>query len=109
MDEFKKIFLAGVGAVASSAEKSKEILDELVKKGELTVEQGKVLNEELKRDMTQKVNDAVSVAESVSKIANRVHEMTPEERAMLLKSLEEADVASKDATEETSEVQSDEE
>ena len=46
----KTIFLAGVGAVAVTAEKSKEIIDDLVKKGELTMEQGKVLNEELKRD-----------------------------------------------------------
>ena len=39
----KKILLAGIGTAAVTAEKSKEVLDELVKKGELTVEQGKVL------------------------------------------------------------------
>lgn len=44
----KKILLAGIGTAAVTAEKSKEVLDELVKKGELTVEQGKVLNQELK-------------------------------------------------------------
>ena len=44
----KKFFLAGIGAVATTAEKSQEILEELVEKGELTVEQGKTLNEELK-------------------------------------------------------------
>ena len=43
-DSMKKILLAGIGAAATTAEKSKEILDDLVKKGELTVEQGKVLN-----------------------------------------------------------------
>ena len=32
---------------------SREILDDLVKKGELTVEQGKVLNEELKHNVKQ--------------------------------------------------------
>ena len=45
-DNLKKIFLAGIGAVAVTAEKSKDLLDEMVEKGELTVEQGKVLNEE---------------------------------------------------------------
>ena len=30
----KKILLAGIGAAATTAEKSKEILDDLVKKGE---------------------------------------------------------------------------
>ncbi len=49
----KKILLAGIGAAATTAEKSKEILDDLVKKGELTVEQGKVLNEELKHNVKQ--------------------------------------------------------
>ena len=52
-DSMKKILLAGIGAAATTAEKSKEILDDLVKKGELTVEQGKVLNEELKQKVKQ--------------------------------------------------------
>lgn len=47
-DGIKKLLLAGIGAAATGAEKSSEILEELVKKGELTVEQGKALNEELK-------------------------------------------------------------
>ncbi len=54
-DDLKKIVLAGIGAVATTAEKSKQVLDELVKKGELTVEQGKVLNEELKRNINSKI------------------------------------------------------
>ena len=41
-DNLKKIFLAGIGAVAVTAEKSKDLLDEMVEKGELTVEQGRV-------------------------------------------------------------------
>ncbi|MCI1218200.1 phasin family protein [Bifidobacterium crudilactis] len=45
----RKVFLAGVGALATGVEKSQEIVDELVKKGEITVEQGKQLNTELKR------------------------------------------------------------
>ena len=46
-ENVKKLMLLGIGAVAATAEKSKEVVDELVKKGELTVEQGKTLNEEL--------------------------------------------------------------
>lgn len=45
----RKVFLAGVGALATTVEKGQEIVDDLVKKGELTVEQGKALNTELKR------------------------------------------------------------
>ena len=89
-----RIFLAGVGALAVTAEKSKEVVDELVKKGELTVEQGKILNEELKRDAAAKVREAVAniqSPESVEKIIGRVDDMTPEERAALKAKLEEAD------------------
>lgn len=52
-DGLRKVFLAGVGALATTMEKSQEIVDDLVKKGELTVEQGKALNTELKRKMTE--------------------------------------------------------
>lgn len=50
-DGIKNVLLAGVGAVATTAEKSTEVFQELVKKGELTVEQGKELNQELKRNL----------------------------------------------------------
>ena len=44
----KKLALAGIGTAAYAVEKSADILDTLAKKGEETVEQGKVLNKELK-------------------------------------------------------------
>jgi polyhydroxyalkanoate synthesis regulator phasin len=102
-----RIFLAGVGALAVTAEKSKEVVDELVKKGELTVEQGKILNEELKRDAAAKVKEAVAsiqTPESVEKIISRVDRMTPEERAALKKKLEEAEQKPADAQSEESAV-----
>ncbi|PLS26750.1 cytosolic protein [Bifidobacterium anseris] len=43
----RKIFLAGVGAIATTAEKGQELVNRLVERGELTVEQGKQLNSEL--------------------------------------------------------------
>lgn len=60
-EELKKVLLAGIGAVATTIEKSKDVVDELVKKGELTVEQGKTLNEELKHNLTKKTEKTVSV------------------------------------------------
>lgn len=53
-DGIKKLLLAGVGAVATTADKSQEIFDDLVKKGELTVDQGKQLNQELKHTVKGK-------------------------------------------------------
>jgi len=49
-DGLHKVFLAGIGALATGVEKGQEIVDGLVKKGELTVEQGKIFNTELKRN-----------------------------------------------------------
>ena len=53
----KKILLAGIGTVAVTAEKSKDVLDEMVKRGELTVEQGKVLNKELKHNLKNTIKN----------------------------------------------------
>ncbi|MDT7511967.1 hypothetical protein QRX46_00775 [Bifidobacterium sp. H1HS10N] len=49
-DGLHKVLLAGIGALATGVEKGQEVIDSLVKKGELTVEQGKILNTELKRN-----------------------------------------------------------
>lgn len=57
----RKLILAGIGAVAATKEKSEGILDELVKKGELTVEQGKVLNEELKHNIKDAIRENVTL------------------------------------------------
>ncbi|MBT1163262.1 hypothetical protein [Bifidobacterium felsineum] len=55
----RKVLLAGIGALATGYEKSSALVDDLVKKGELTVEQGKSLNTELKRKVGEAlVNDA---------------------------------------------------
>jgi polyhydroxyalkanoate synthesis regulator phasin len=47
----EKILLTGIGAMALTAEKTKELVNELIAKGAITVEQGKAINEELKRAM----------------------------------------------------------
>ena len=60
-DGVRKLILAGIGAVAATKEKSEVILDELVKKGELSVEQGKVLNEELKHNIKDAIRDNVTL------------------------------------------------
>ena len=63
----RKIVLAGIGALDTTYEKSSEIVDELVKKGEITVEQGKALNTELKRKVSEVVDDAKATAETATK------------------------------------------
>ncbi len=53
-DPFKNVFLAGIGALAIGAEKSQEILDQLIQKGQITVDQGKEIASELQSDATAK-------------------------------------------------------
>lgn len=89
-DGLKKILLAGIGTVAVTAEKSKDVLDELVKKGELTVEQGKVLNEELKHNIKKTVKDNVNVsvkASSPEELTELLGKMTPEQLEQLKEQL----------------------
>ena len=55
----KKAFLASVGAAATTAEVTKDILEKMIEKGERTVEHGKVLNQELKHNAKQKVRNMI--------------------------------------------------
>lgn len=97
-ENLKKVLLAGIGTVAVTAEKSKEILEEMVKKGELTVEQGKVLNQELKHNikatMKEKVNVSVKPS-SPEELQELLDKMTPEQIAELKQKLQEMEAASK--------------
>lgn len=81
-ENVKKLLLAGVGAAATTVEKSKEILDDLVEKGELTVEQGKALNEELKHNIKKTVEESVKnteKADPVEELDELLEKMTPEQ------------------------------
>lgn len=84
--DLKNILLAGIGAVAVTTEKSQALLEELVKKGELTVEQGKVLNEELKHNVQDKIKKTVTVQvapTSAEDLLRCIDSMTPEQLAAL--------------------------
>lgn len=71
-EDLKKIVLAGIGAAALTAEKSKEVIEQLVEKGELTIEQGKALNQELKHNIKEKIKQPVSV-EKISQDLEKIN------------------------------------
>ena len=92
-DIFKNLILAGVGALAMTAEKisesitelqevgkitaeqGKEIIDELAKKGEITIEQGKKIVEQLKtadKETGVAENDIDRVVEDKSGVLKRL-------------------------------------
>ena len=75
-----------------TAEKSKEVVEQLVKKGELTVEQGKVLNEELKHNVAEKLREPLTV----DKISKDLEKVNDEELEILKAKIEELQNAKRD-------------
>ena len=71
----QQIFLAGVGALAIGAEKSQEVLNDLVAKGQITVDQGKDIAQNLS---SQTKDDVAKVRDDI--IAAHLKTMTKEER-----------------------------
>lgn len=69
-DEIKKMVFASVGAMAITIEKSGEIIEQLVKKGEITVEQGKILNEELKHSVKEAFDKASNPPPTAQEVAD---------------------------------------
>lgn len=106
-DGLKKILLAGVGAAATTADAAKDLVDQLVAKGELTVEQGKVLNEELRHNIKEKVNDhlTVNIVKEYKDVMNAVDHMNKDERDQLRAKLNAADAADAASTNNTSDGQ----
>lgn len=92
-DGFKDIFLAGVGALAYGGERANDLVNSLIEKGEITVEQGKQLNTELQH----KANDAFSQVRDDT-LAAQLKAMTPEQRAEFVAKVNElADKVTDDA------------
>ncbi len=73
---FKNIFLAGIGALSIGADKSKDLINQLAARGEITVDQGKQLTEEL-------ANKAGTVAGNIhdDMLGAYIKSMKPEDRA----------------------------
>lgn len=78
----RKLLLAGIGAAAIAKEKGGEVLELLSKRGEVTVEQGRVLNEELKRNLKENVRENVETVKQSVKDNVRVHVIYPEDDLM---------------------------
>lgn len=93
----RKLILAGVGAATATKEKSEVIFQELVRKGELTVEQGRVLNEELKHNLREAIreNVTVNVLDMSEDIMSSVKDMDDEQLEALKQCIRDAEQARK--------------
>ena len=101
-ESLKKLLLIGIGTAAVTAEKSKEVLDDLVKKGELTVEQGKVLNKELKHNIKETSKDNVNVSVKAStpeELQTLLEKMTPEQIEQLKQQISNMEQTAEEKTE----------
>lgn len=78
----RKLIVASVGAADLGCEKLDKLLDECVARGEVTVEKGRVLNEELKRTCKQ-----AAAKDADEKPAVDVDAMSADEREALLQKL----------------------
>ena len=57
MNDLKKVLLAGIGLTAMTVDKADSLVKELVAKGRLTVEEGKELEQELKRQSKEEAQE----------------------------------------------------
>lgn len=72
----KNIILAGIGSIAKSYEKAEDIIGEMVSKGELTLKQGKELNEELKIKLKNKRENENMTSEKLKGIISELNLVT---------------------------------
>ena len=110
-DGVKKVLLAGIGTVAVTAEKSKEVLDKMAERGEAAVEQGKVLNQELRHNIKKTVKENVNVSvrtSSPEELDELLDKMTPEQIEQLKERIyeREATVTAEEAAKEVEAIES---
>lgn len=93
-EDLKEIFLIGLGAISMTGEKANNLKDELLKKGEELYKSGKVLNEELKHNIKERIKDNVTVVVNEEKditkedIFNNIEKLTDKEKQELASILE---------------------
>ncbi len=98
-EEIKKYILMSIGAAAYTAEKSKAIIDELTRKGQITVDQGKVLNEELRHNVKENLKKSVTInvneQKSSESIIAELNKLSSDDRNAIRAKLDEIDNSEK--------------
>lgn len=103
-ENLRKLILAGIGVAAVTKEKGADVLDELVKKGELTIEQGKVLNEELKHNIKDAIRDNVTIVTPPDDVMSAVDSLSDEQLEALKAHIAAREAAKANEAAETAEV-----
>ena len=69
IEELRKLAYASIGTAATVCEMSETFIKEMVEKGKITVEEGKELSQELKKDIMDKTTEATN------NVMNKLDEM----------------------------------
>lgn len=102
-ENLRRLILAGVGVAAVTKEKGADVLNELVKKGELTIEQGKVLNEELKNNIKDAMRENVTIVTPPDDVISAVDSLSDEQLEALKAHIAAREAAKNATSEESSE------
>ncbi|MGL5244330.1 MAG: phasin family protein [Sarcina sp.] len=71
VNDLKKLMLAAVGTMATVYETVDKNINEMINKGKITVEEGKELSEQLKKDVEVKTTQATNI------MINKIEELKP--------------------------------
>lgn len=90
-ENIKNVLLMGLGAISLTGEKANELKKELLEKGEALYKEGSIKNEELKRDLKDKIKENTNIKittaskEDIVEIINNLSDEEKEEISKLLK------------------------
>lgn len=65
--EARDLFLAGIGTAALTCEKAGDVITKLIEKGKISVEEGKELSIELKRNIEEKGKEKIEDIKPITK------------------------------------------
>lgn len=90
-EELRDILLMGLGAMSLTSEKAKEIKEDLIQKGEEAYKNGKILNEELKYNLKEKIfsNEDSKTELTEEEVINYFQTLSEEEKKCFLQKLTE--------------------
>ena len=95
-ESIKEVLLMGLGAISLTGEKANEFKKELLEKGESLYKEGSIKNEELKRDIKEKIKENTNIKvttaskEELVEIINNLSDEEKEEIKELLKTEKES-------------------
>lgn len=94
-EELKNIMLMGLGAISLTGEKATALKKELLEKGEELYQEGRIKNEELKRELKNQIKESITAEVSPTtkeEMVDIINKMSEEEKKELIKLLKEQKV-----------------